>query len=120
MMKAPSSVIMDECSPEILDDDSDDEFDYNFIDDGDMDGQYASLFTPQQSKTEFAAAIQLATTPQTINHPNCFHLEAYKHLINFMESDPAASDFLVSLLNDNLKKMVEFTTTRGLVEPPVA
>jgi hypothetical protein len=36
-----------------------------------------------QSTTEYAAAIQLATTPQTINHPYRFHLEAYKHLLNF-------------------------------------
>jgi hypothetical protein len=47
-------------------------------------------------------------------------LEAYKDLINPVESDPAASDFLGSFLNENLQKMVEFTTARGIVETPVA
>jgi hypothetical protein len=47
-------------------------------------------------------------------------LEVYKHLINFAESVQAASDFLVSLLNENLQKMVDFTTSIGLVEIPVA
>jgi hypothetical protein len=85
-----------------------------------MAGEYASLFTPQQSTTEYAAAIQLATIPQTINHPYRFHLEAYTHIINFAESDTVASVFLGSLLNENLQKMVEFTTARGLVETPVS
>jgi hypothetical protein len=78
VMKAPNPVMMDECFPERLDDDSDDEFEYYFIDDDEMAGEYATLFTPQQSTTEYAATIQLATTPQTINHPYRFHLEAYK------------------------------------------
>jgi hypothetical protein len=78
VMKAPSPAMMDECFPERLNNDSDDEFDYYCIDDGDMVGEYAFLFTPQQLTTEYAAAIQLATTPQTINHPYHFHLEAYK------------------------------------------
>jgi hypothetical protein len=119
-MKPPTPVMMDECFPERLDGNSDDEFDYDFIDDGEMAGEYASLFAPQQSTTEYAAAIQLTTTPQTINHPYRFHLEAYKHPINFAESDPAVSDFLGSLLNENLQKMVEFTAARWLVETPVA
>jgi hypothetical protein len=63
VMKAPTPVVMDECFPERLDDYSDDEFGYDFIDDGEMTGEYASLFTPQQSTTEYAAAIQLSTTP---------------------------------------------------------
>jgi hypothetical protein len=57
-----------------------------------------SLFPPQQSTTEYAAAIHLATMSQTINRPYHFHVEAYKHLIKFAESDPAASNFLGSLL----------------------
>jgi hypothetical protein len=32
-MKAPTPVMMDECFPERLDDDSDNEFEYDFIDD---------------------------------------------------------------------------------------
>jgi hypothetical protein len=68
-----------------------------------MADEYASLLTPQQSTTEYAAAIQLSTTPQTNNRPYHFHLEAYKHLINFTESDPASSDFFGSLLNENLQ-----------------
>jgi hypothetical protein len=47
-------------------------------------------------------------------------LEAYKHLINLAESDPAASDFLGPLLIDNIQKMVEFTIAIGLMETPVA
>jgi hypothetical protein len=85
-----------------------------------MAGEYVSLFTPQQSTTEYAPAIQLATAPQTINHPYRFHLEAYKHLTNFAEFNPEASDFLGYWLNENLQKMVEFTKSRGLVETPVA
>jgi hypothetical protein len=92
----------------------------DFIDDGEMAGEYASFFIPQQSTTEYDAAIQLAATPRTINHSYHFHLEAYKHLINYAESDPTASDFLGSLLDENIQKMVEFTTARGLVETPVA
>jgi hypothetical protein len=34
VMKPPTPVMMDECLPYILDGDSDDEFDYDFIDDG--------------------------------------------------------------------------------------
>jgi hypothetical protein len=56
--------------------------------------EYVSLFTPQQSTTEYAAAIQLATTPQIINHPYRFHLEAYKRQFDFAESDPAASEWV--------------------------
>jgi hypothetical protein len=69
---------------------------------------------------EYAAAIQLSTTPQSTNNPYRFHLKAYKHLIIFSESDPRASSFLGSLLNDNLQNMVEFTTENGLVETPLA
>jgi hypothetical protein len=83
-------------------------------------GEYSSLFTSQQSTTEYAASIQLATTPQSTNNPYRFHLEAYKHLINFAKSDPRASRILGLLLNDNLQKMVEFTTENGLVETPLA
>jgi hypothetical protein len=97
-MKAPSPVMMDECFSERLDDDSDDEFDYNFTRDGEMAGEYDSLFNPQQSTTEYAVAIQLATAQKTINHPYRFHLEAYKHLINFAVSDPEESDFLGSCI----------------------
>jgi hypothetical protein len=83
-------------------------------------GEYASLFSSQQSTTEYAAAIQLATTPQSTNNPYSFHLEAYTHLVNFSESDPRSSSFLGMLLNDNLQKIVEFTTENGLVETPIA
>jgi hypothetical protein len=38
VMKTPSPVIMHECFQERLDDDSDDAFDYDFIDDGKMTG----------------------------------------------------------------------------------
>jgi hypothetical protein len=75
-MKAPTPVMMDDCFPDRLDDNSDKEFDYEFIDDGEMTGEYYSLFVPQQSTTEYVAAIQLAIMPQTINHPYRFHLEA--------------------------------------------
>jgi hypothetical protein len=68
VMKAPTPIMMDDCFPERLNDDSDDEFNYEFVGDGEMAGEYASLFTPQQSTTEYAAAIQLATTPQNIKH----------------------------------------------------
>jgi hypothetical protein len=83
-------------------------------------GEYASLFSSQQSTTEYSAAIKLATTPQSTNNPHHFHLEAYKHLINFAESVPRASSFLGVLLNENLQKMIEFTTKNGLVEIPIA
>jgi hypothetical protein len=43
-----------------------------------MAGEYDYLFIPQTSTTEYAAEIQLVTTPHTINHPYRFHLEAYK------------------------------------------
>jgi hypothetical protein len=46
-------------------------------------------------------------------------LEAYRHLINFAESDLKASLFLGLLLNDNIQKMVEFTMARGFVGTPV-
>jgi hypothetical protein len=36
--KPPTPVIIDECFPERLDDNSDDEFDYDIIDDGEMAG----------------------------------------------------------------------------------
>jgi hypothetical protein len=83
-------------------------------------GEYESVFSWQQSTTEYAAEIQLTTIPQSTNIPYRFHLEPYKHLINFAESDPRASSFLGMLLNDNLQKMVEFTNENGLVETPVA
>jgi hypothetical protein len=67
-MKAPTLLMMDECFLERLDDNSDDEQKYDFIDDDEMAVQDASLFTPQQSTTEYAAAIKLSTTPQTINY----------------------------------------------------
>jgi hypothetical protein len=117
-MRASSPVMMDECFPERLHNDSDNDSD--FIDDVPVAGEYVSLFSPQQSTTEYAAAIKLATMPKTINHPYRYHLEAYKHLINFDESDPAASRLLGSLLNGNLQTMVEFTTARGRVETPIS
>jgi hypothetical protein len=119
-MKAQSPVMMDESFPVRLDKDSEEVFYYNFVNKNiPVLGEYSSLFTPQQSATEYAAAIQLATTPQSTNNPYCFHLEAYKHLINFAQSDPKASCSLGSLLNDNLQKMVEFTTENDLVENPL-
>jgi hypothetical protein len=51
VMRAPSPVMMDECLPERRDDDIDEEFDYDFINDGAVAGEYSSLFTPQQSTT---------------------------------------------------------------------
>jgi hypothetical protein len=51
--------------------------------------------------------------PQTINHPYHFHLEAYTHLINFAESDPAARDFIGSLLNENLQNEPNNRATRS-------
>jgi hypothetical protein len=105
--------MMDKSFSENIHDDSD--LDYDFVYDGPVVGEYESLLSPQKSITEYAAAIQLATTPQTINHPCRYPLEAYKHLINFAEIDPSASPFLGSLLNENLQKMVEFTAARGLV-----
>jgi hypothetical protein len=86
---------MSESFPENIHDDSD--FDYDFVYDGPVVGEYDSLFSPKKSTTEYAAAIQLSTTPQTINHPHRYHLEAYKHLINFAETNPSASRFLRSL-----------------------
>jgi hypothetical protein len=54
------------------------------------------------------------------HNPQTTHIVfTWKHtnpLINFAESDPRASSFVGSLLNDNLQKMVEFTTENGLVE----
>jgi hypothetical protein len=120
-MKAQSPVMMDEYFPVRLEEDSEEEFYYNLENESSpVVGEYSSLFMSQQSTTEYAAAIQLATTPQSTNNPYRFHLEAYKHLINFAESDPRASSFLGSSLNDNLQKMVEFTTENGLVETPLA
>jgi hypothetical protein len=115
---ASSPVMMDECFPENIHDDSD--FHYDFVYDGPAVGEYDSLLNPKKSTAEYAAAIQLATTPQIINHPYHYHLEAYTHLIKFLETDPATSHFLGSLLNEKLQKMVEFTTARGLVETRIA
>jgi hypothetical protein len=112
--------MMDKSLPERVDDDSKVEFQYNFINYGAVAGEYSSLFTPQQSTTEYAASIQLATMPKSTNNPYHFHLEAYKHLINLAELDPKASCFLGSLLNENLQKMVEFTMASGILESPIA
>jgi hypothetical protein len=121
VMKAQSPVMMDEPFPVRQEEDSEEEFYYGLAHDSiPVVGEYASLFSSQQSTTEYDAAIQLATTPKSTNNPYHFHLEAYKHLINFAESDPRASSFLGMLLNDNLQKMVEFTTKNGLVETPIA
>jgi hypothetical protein len=58
--------MMDESFPERLHDDSEEEFYFYFIDDSSlMFGEYSSLFTSQQSTIECAAAIQLATIPQS-------------------------------------------------------
>jgi hypothetical protein len=117
--RSQSPVMMDECFQERLGDASEEEFDYNLINDGAVVDEYSSLFTPQQSITEYAASIQLATMPQSTNNPYRFHLETYKHLINFAESDPKASCFLGSLFNDNLQKMADFTMANGLAETPI-
>jgi hypothetical protein len=55
--------------------------------------------------------------PSTINHqpPLPFPIGSLQTHHHFSESDLAASDFLWSLLNDNIQKMVEFTTGRGFV-----
>jgi hypothetical protein len=110
-MKAQSPVMIFESFPVRLEKDSEEEFYYNLANESSpVVGEYSSLFTSQQSTTKYDAAIQLATTPKTTNNPYLFHLEAYKHLINFTKSDPRASSFLGSLLNDNPQNMVEFTT----------
>jgi hypothetical protein len=110
-MKAQSPVIMDESFPVRLEENSEEDFYYNLANKSSLVvGEYSSLFTSQQSTTEYAAAIQLATTQQSTNNPYRFHLKAYKHLINFAESDPRSSSYLGSLLNVNLQKLVEFTT----------
>jgi hypothetical protein len=92
VIKAQSPVMMDESFPVRLDEDSEEEFYYNFVNGSSpVVEEYSSLLTSQQSTTEYSAAIQLATTPQSTNNPCRFHLEAYKHLINFSESDPKVS-----------------------------
>jgi hypothetical protein len=102
-MKAQSPIMMDESFPVRLDEDSEEECYYNLANKSSpVVGKYSSLFTSQQSTTKYAAASQLAATPQSTNNPYRFHLEAYKHLIKFAESDPKARCFLGSLLNDNL------------------
>jgi hypothetical protein len=70
---------------------------------------------------------QLHMMQQSVSHHATNHkpplplsLGSLKHLINFAESDPAAGRFFGLLLTENLKKMVEFTTARGLVETPIA
>jgi hypothetical protein len=120
-MKAQFPVMMDESFPVRLDEDSEEECYFSLANESrPAVGEYSSLFTSQQLTTEYYAAIQLSTTQQSTNNPYHFHLEAYKHLINFSESDPKASCFLGSLLNDNLQKMVEFTTENVLVETHLA
>jgi hypothetical protein len=107
VMKAQSPVMMDEPFPVRQEEDSVEEFYYSLANDSSpVVGEYTSLFSSQQSTTEYPAAIQLATIPQSTNNPYRFHLEAYKHLINFAESDPRASSFLGMLLNDHHQKMV--------------
>jgi hypothetical protein len=58
VMKVPTPVMMNGCFPERLVDDIDDEFDYGWIDDGEMAGEHASLFTSQLSTNEDAAEVQ--------------------------------------------------------------
>jgi hypothetical protein len=48
VMKAPTPAMMDEFFPERLDNDSDHKFDYAFIGDGEVAGEYASLFAPRK------------------------------------------------------------------------
>jgi hypothetical protein len=86
-MKAQSPVMMDESFPVRLGEDREEYFYYNLVNESSpVVGKYSSIFTSQQSTTKYDAAIQLATTPQSTNNPYHFHLEAYKHLINFAES----------------------------------
>jgi hypothetical protein len=111
VIKAQSPVMVDESFPVRLKEDSEEEFYYNLANESSpVVREYSSLFISQQSKTEYAAAIQLATTPKSTSNPYRFHLEAYKHLINSAKSDPKARCFFGSLLNDNIQKMVEFIT----------
>jgi hypothetical protein len=77
-----------------LEEDSEEEFYHNLANErSPVVGEYSSIFTSQQSTTEYAAAIKLATTPQSTNNPYRFQLEAYKHLIIFSDSDPKSSSF---------------------------
>jgi hypothetical protein len=111
----------DEPFPVRQEEDSEEQFYYGLANDSSpVAGEYASLFSSQQSTTEYAAAIQLATTPQSTNNSYRFHLEAYKHLIYFSDSDSRKSIFLGMLLNNNLQNMVEFTTKNVIVETPIA
>jgi hypothetical protein len=62
-MNAQSPVMMDEPFPVRREEDSEEEFHYDLeTESSPVVGEYASLFTSQQSTTEYAAAIQLATT----------------------------------------------------------
>jgi hypothetical protein len=69
-MKAQSPVMMDEPFPVRHEEYSEEEFYYGLENESSpVVGEYASIFTSQQSTTLYAAAIQLATTPQSTNNP---------------------------------------------------
>jgi hypothetical protein len=77
VMKAQSPVMMDESFPVRRDEDSEEECYNNFVNESSpVVGEYSSLFTSQQSTTKYAAAIQLATTPQSTDSPSFF---TWKH-----------------------------------------
>ena len=84
--------------------------------------EYSQLLSQQSLTSEYADAIHLATTPQGggRHNPYRFHLESYKQLTNYARCDPKASDFLGSLLQDNLQKMVEFTRNQDVVAFPLS
>jgi hypothetical protein len=94
VIKAHYPVMMDESFPVRLEDDSEEEFYYNLANESNpVVGEYSSLFSSQQSRTEYAAAIQLSTTPQSTNNPYHHYLEAYKHLLNFCRIRPKSEQF---------------------------
>jgi hypothetical protein len=63
-MKAQSPLMMNESFPVRHEEESKEEFYCNLANaSSPVVGEYSSLFTSQQSTTEYAAAIQLTTTP---------------------------------------------------------
>jgi hypothetical protein len=71
----------------------------------------------QYKETKYSQELKLATFPvSNVFMPYRYHMESYKTLINYAQTNPKANEYLKEVMKDSIAKMVRFTTESDMVD----
>jgi hypothetical protein len=86
------------------------QFDPNF-------SEYDLMASRQYKETKYSQELKLATSPiSNVFMPYRYHMESYKTLINFSQTNPKDNEYLKEVMKDSISKMVKFKTESGMGE----